>query len=67
MKENSGNGASLCQWELYEGKLEGGLLYWGPRGICQVRLWKWASVSIRATFLGNMGGRSFPGAFEKRE
>jgi hypothetical protein len=25
--------------ELYEGNLEGGLLYWGPRRIYQVRLW----------------------------
>jgi hypothetical protein len=39
-EEGSGNGVSLCLWGLYEGNLEEGLLYWGPRGICQVRLWK---------------------------
>jgi hypothetical protein len=30
MKEGSGNGATL--WELYEGNLEGGLIYWAPEG-----------------------------------
>jgi hypothetical protein len=32
-----------------------------------VRLWKWVSVSIGASLLGNMEGCSFPRAFEKRE
>jgi hypothetical protein len=49
IKDGSGNGASLCLWELYEGNLEGGLRYWGPRKLCQVRHWKCASVSIGAT------------------
>ena len=29
-KNSYGNGASLSLWELCEGSLEGGLLYWGP-------------------------------------
>ena len=51
--------------ELYVGNLEEGLLYWGARRICQVRLWKWASVSIGTPLLGNMEGRSFLRTFEK--
>jgi hypothetical protein len=53
--------------EIYEGNLEGGLLYWGPWRMCKGRLWKWASVSIEAPLLGNMERRSFPTAFERRE
>jgi hypothetical protein len=45
----------------YEGKLEEGPLYWGPRGICQIRLWKWASVSIGAPFWGTWEDDPFPG------
>jgi hypothetical protein len=52
MKEGSGNGVSLSLWELYEGKVEGGLLYWGSRRICSVGLWKWASVSMADQFWG---------------
>ena len=48
--------------ELYEGNMEKRLLYWGPRRICQVRLWKLASVSIGATLLGNMEGGFFLGS-----
>ena len=59
---------SLSLWEFCEEILDGGgLIYWGPRRICQVGLWKWASVSIGAPLLGNMGGRSFHRAFERRE
>jgi len=57
----------LSPRELCEGNLEGRLFYWGPRRICYVRLWKWSSVSIRAPLLGNMEGRSFSRAFERRE
>jgi hypothetical protein len=57
----------LSMRELYEGILEGGLLYWGPRKICEVRLWKLASVSVGAPLLGNMEGSSYPKAFEIRE
>jgi hypothetical protein len=57
----------LSPREVYEGSLEGGLLYWLPRRICQVRLWKWTSVSIGAPLWGNMEGRSFPRAFERRD
>jgi len=53
--------------ELCERNLEGGLLYWGPQRICQVRLWKWASVSIGVPLLEDMEGRSFLRAFERRE
>ena len=53
--------------ELYEGNLERGFLYWGPRRMCSTRLWKWASVSIGALLLVNMEGRSFPRVFEKKE
>ena len=31
------------------------------------RLWNWPSVSIGAPLLGNMEGRPFSRAFEKRE
>ena len=50
---------SLSLWELYEGKLEGGLLYLGPQRIRSVRLWKWASVSIVDPFWEIWGGRFF--------
>ena len=30
----------LSLWQLHEGNLEGRLLHWGPRRICEVRLWK---------------------------
>jgi len=53
--------------KLYEGILEGRLLYWGPQTVCKVKLWKLTSVSIGAPILGNMGGRSFPRAFDRRE
>ena len=43
-------------WGRYEGKLEGGLLYWGPR-----RFWKWVSVSIGALFSGTWGDAPFLG------
>jgi hypothetical protein len=33
----------------------------GPRRICQVRLWKWASVSIGAPFCGKRGDAPFLG------
>jgi len=51
----------LSLWELYEGNLEEGLLYWGPRRICSVRLRKRASVSVRAPLLGNMRDAPFLG------
>jgi hypothetical protein len=57
----------LSSRELHEGNLEGGLLYWWPRKICWVRFWKWTSVSIWALLWGNMEGRSFPTAFERRD
>jgi len=43
--------------KLYEGKLEEGLLYWRPRRIRQVRLWKWAPASIGAQLVRNMERR----------
>ena len=52
---------------LCEGNLEGGLLYWGPQRICQVRRWKWASCFHWGPILGNIEGRSFVGAFERRK
>jgi len=43
-----------------KGNLEGALLYWGPRRICQVRTWKWASVPIGGPrFWGRMRGGPF--------
>jgi hypothetical protein len=53
----------LSLWEHYGENLEGRLLYWGPRRISQVRLWKWASGG---PVLENMGGRCFPRVFERR-
>ena len=44
-----------------------GSFYWGPRKICSVKLWKWASVAIGDPLLRNIDGRSFPRAFEKRD
>jgi hypothetical protein len=56
---------SLSLRELYEGNQDGCLLYWGPRRICEGsgngRLFQWGTP-----LLGNMEGRSFPRAFEKR-
>jgi hypothetical protein len=40
----------FSQWELYEENLEGGLLYWVPRRVCHVRLWKW-SISLCGSFM----------------
>jgi len=57
----------LSPRELYDGNLEGGLLYWRPRKICSVERWKWASVAIGDPLLGNIDGRSFPRVFEKRD
>ena len=59
IKEGSGNGASLSVGALW-GNLEGGLLYWGPRRIWWVRLWKRSSFSIRAPFWGRWRGCPFP-------
>jgi len=53
--------------ELCDGKLEGGLFYWGSWRICKGRFWRRASVSMGASLLGNMEGCSFPRAFERRE
>ena len=52
--------------DLYDGKLEAGLLYWYPEGYAK-SLWKWATVSIKVALLGNMEGLSFPRAFERTE
>ena len=52
----------LSLTELCEENLEGGLLYWGPLskaleiGVC----------FLRVPLLGNMQGRSFPRAFDRR-
>jgi len=43
----------LSLWKLYEGNLEGGFLYWGPRRICYIRLWKW-SISLWKLYEGNL-------------
>jgi len=53
-------GVSVCGSSMM-GNLQGGLLYWGPRKICQVRLWKWASVSIGVPFWGKWGEVPFLG------
>jgi hypothetical protein len=53
----------LSPRELYDGNLEGGLLYWGPRRICQGS----GKGSLFSLLLGNTGGRSFPRAFEGRK
>jgi hypothetical protein len=47
--------------DLFEGKLGT-----GPRSICKVRRWKWASVSIGASLLDNMEGYFFRAAYERR-
>ena len=52
--EDSGNGTSVSLWELYEGNVEGQLLYWGPWRISK-RLWKQASLSIGSP-MGNLLG-----------
>jgi hypothetical protein len=53
--------------EFCEENLAGGLLYWGPRRICYIRLFKLVSASIGPPLLGKMKCRSFPRACEKRE
>jgi hypothetical protein len=45
----------LSLQELCYGNLEGGVLYWGYRRICKERLWRWASLLMRA-LLGNVEG-----------
>jgi len=57
----------LSPRELFVWNKDGWFLYWGARRICSLRLWKWASVSIGAPLLGNMEGRSFLTAFERRD
>ena len=68
MKKGSWNRASLSfsLWELCEGKLEGGLLYWGPWRIHEVRFWKRMSFSIEASFWGTWRGYSFARGFKRR-
>ena len=56
----------LSLWEFCEGNLEGGLLYLGPRRICYVRLWKWASVSKGAPFWRTWGDAAFLGPSRER-
>ena len=41
------------QWQLCEGNLEGGLLYWGLSQTWNGRLWKW-SISFRRLHKGNL-------------
>jgi hypothetical protein len=55
----------LSPRDLYERNQEGCLLYWRPRRICEGS--GNGRVSIGAPLLGNMKGRSFPRAFEKRD
>jgi hypothetical protein len=50
--------------ELCEGKLEGGLLYWGPWRKCKGRLWRRACLSIGSP-LGNLEEGSYTGDFER--
>ena len=54
----------LSPRELYEGSLQGGLLYWGPWRMCKGRLWERASLSTGAP-LGNLEGDSYTGGFER--
>jgi hypothetical protein len=51
----------LSRRVLYEGVLEGGLLYWGFQKTCSLRYWKQTSVSIGDPLLGNMGVAPFIG------
>ena len=48
-------------WELCEGNLEGGLLYWGPLKLCKRRLWKRASLSKGAPLWNVEGGLVYRG------
>ena len=43
--------------------MEGGLPYWGPRKICEIRLC-YGHLSIGAPLVGNVEGCSFLKAFE---
>ena len=52
--EGSRNRASLCKG-FHEWDHKGGLLYCGPRKICEARR-KWASVTAGSPLLGNMEG-----------
>jgi hypothetical protein len=64
MKEGSGNG-TLSLWELYEGNLEGGLLLGTLKDMPSKAL-EMGVCFHRGPILGNMGGRSLPGAFKSR-
>ena len=65
MQEGSGNGASLSEGAVWGEPGRRALLLGTPKDM--LRLWKWTSVSIEAPLWGNMEGRSFPRAFERRE
>jgi hypothetical protein len=55
----------LSLWELCEGNLEGALLLGTPKDMLSKAL----EIGVcfhRGPFLGNMGGRSFSRAFERR-
>jgi len=63
MKEGCRNWASLSKG-LHEGDVEGELLYWGPQKISKAV--KMGICFHRAPLLGNVEGRSFLRAFERR-
>jgi len=58
----------LCLWQLCEGYLEGGLLYWGPWRTCEKKRSGYRSLSIGA-MLGNLERGSLLGTLtdSKRE
>jgi hypothetical protein len=55
VKEGFGNGASLSLYRLYEGNLEGGLLYRGLQETCNRRIWKWSSSFHSGSIRGPKG------------
>jgi hypothetical protein len=55
----------FCLRDLCEGNLERGLPYWGPWRMSKGRLWRWASLSVRAQ-LGNLEVGLYTQDFERR-
>ena len=51
-------------WQLCDGNLEGGLIYWVPWPMCKERLWKRAALSLGTT-LGGREGVYITGNFER--
>jgi hypothetical protein len=69
MKERSSGGKSLCEG-FHEGNLGGGIRYWGTRKMRFLRNMQTAlqtGLSLHRGPVGEPGGGSFAGTFERKE